>query len=93
MMSPVGSPTGGVKKPQRPGTLPPPSRRKTNKGLREEDIMKRKRKEKPILQVLLIAALAALLIALCGVAWVVYGMMRSSQHRQACRPSMGEMVG
>lgn len=58
MMSPVGSSTGGVKKPQRPGTLPPPSRRKTNRGLREEDIMKRKRKEKPILQVLLIAALA-----------------------------------
>ena len=58
MMSPVGSPTGGVKKPQRPGTLPPPSRRKTNRGLREEDIMKRKRKEKPVLQVLLIAALA-----------------------------------
>src|SRR5436309_16077641 len=58
MMSPVGSSTGGVKKPQRPGTLPPPSRRKTNRDLREEDIMKRKRKEKPILQVLLIAALA-----------------------------------
>jgi hypothetical protein len=58
MMSPVGSSTGGVKKPQRPGTLPPPSRRKTNGGLREEDIMKRKRKENPVLQVLLIAALA-----------------------------------
>jgi hypothetical protein len=58
MMSPVGSSTGGVKKPQRPGTLPPPSRRKTNRGLREEDIMKRKGKEKPVLQVLLIAALA-----------------------------------
>ena len=58
MMSPVGSSTGGVKKPQRPGTLPPPSRRKTNRGLLEEDIMKRKRKEKPVLQVLLIAALA-----------------------------------
>jgi hypothetical protein len=58
MMSPVVSPTGGVKKPQRPGTLPPPSRRKTNRGLREEDIMNRKRKEKPVLQVLLIAALA-----------------------------------
>ena len=58
MMSPVGSSTGGVKKLQRPGTLPPPSRRKTNRGFREEDIMKRKRKEKPVLQVLLIAALA-----------------------------------
>jgi len=58
MMFPVGSSTGGVKKLQRPGTLPPPSRRKTNRGLREEDIMKRRRKEKPILQVLLIAALA-----------------------------------
>ena len=31
---------------------------KPNRGLREEDIMKRKRKEKPVLQVLLIAALA-----------------------------------
>jgi hypothetical protein len=58
MVSPVGSSTGGVKKLQRPGTLPPPSRRKTNRGLREEDIMKRRRKEKPVLQVLLIAALA-----------------------------------
>jgi hypothetical protein len=58
MMSPVVSPTGGVKKPQRPRTLPPPSRRKTNRGLREEGIMNRKRKEKPVLQVLLIAALA-----------------------------------
>src|SRR5439155_2906654 len=58
MVSPVGSSTGGVKKLQRPGTLPPPSRRKTNRGLREEDIMNRKRKEKPVLQVLLIAALA-----------------------------------
>jgi len=58
MMSPVGSSTGGVKKLQRRGTLPPLSRRKTNGGLREEDIMKRKRKEKPVLQVLLIAALA-----------------------------------
>jgi hypothetical protein len=58
MVSQVGSSTGGVKKLQRPGTLPPPSRRKTNRGLREEDIMSRKRKEKPVLQVLLIAALA-----------------------------------
>src|SRR5437870_12179844 len=58
MVSPVGSSTGGVKKLQRPGTLPPLSRRKTNRGLREEDIMNRKRKEKPVLQVLLIAALA-----------------------------------
>jgi hypothetical protein len=58
MMSPVGSSTGGVKKLQRRGTLPPLTRRKTNRGLREEDIMKRKRKEKPLLQVLLIAALA-----------------------------------
>ena len=58
MMFPVGSSTSGVKKLQRPGTLPPPSRRKTNRGLREEDIMKRRRKEKPVLQVLLIAALA-----------------------------------
>src|SRR2546425_10595322 len=58
MVSRVGSSTSGVKKLQRPGTLPPPSRRKTNRGLREEDIMNRKRKEKPLLQVLLIAALA-----------------------------------
>src|SRR6266498_5156367 len=58
MMPPVGSSTGGVKKLQRPRTLPPLSRRKTNRGLREEDIMNRKRKEKPVLQVLLIAALA-----------------------------------
>src|SRR5882724_3151650 len=58
MVSPVGSSTGGVKKLQRLGTLPPLSRRKTNRGLREEDIMNRKRKEKPVLQVLLIAALA-----------------------------------
>jgi hypothetical protein len=58
MVSLVGSSTGGVQKLQRPGTLPPLSRRKTNRGLREEDIMKRKRKEKPVLQVLLIAALA-----------------------------------
>jgi hypothetical protein len=58
MVSSAGSSTGGVKKLQRPGTLPPPLRRKTNRGLREEDIMRRKRKEKPVLQVLLIAALA-----------------------------------
>src|SRR3989442_9350706 len=58
MVSPAGFSTGGVKKLQRPGTLPPPSRRKTSRGLREEDIMNRKRKEKPVLQVLLIAALA-----------------------------------
>jgi hypothetical protein len=58
MVSPVGSSTGGVQKLQRLGTLPPLSRRKTNRGLREEDIMNRKRKEKPVLQVLLIAALA-----------------------------------
>src|SRR6266496_2540046 len=58
MVSPAGFSTGGVQKLQRPGTLPPLSRRKTNRGLREEDIMKRKRKEKPVLQVLLLAALA-----------------------------------
>jgi hypothetical protein len=58
MVSPAGFSTGGVKKLQRPGTLPPPSRRKTNRGLREEGIMNRKGKEKPVLQVLLIAALA-----------------------------------
>ncbi len=58
MMSQVGSSTGRVRKLQRRGTLPPPARRKTNRGLREEGIMKRKRKEKPLLQVLLIAALA-----------------------------------
>jgi hypothetical protein len=58
MVSPAGFSTGGVKTLQRPGTLPPPSRRKTNRGLREEDIMNRKRKERPVLQVLLIAALA-----------------------------------
>ncbi len=58
MMSQVGSSTGGVQKLQRRGTLPPLSRRKTKRGLREEGIMRRKRKEKPVLQVLLIAALA-----------------------------------
>ena len=58
MMFPVGSSTSGVKKLQRPGTLPPPSRRQTKMGLRKEGIMRRKRKEKPVLQVLLIAALA-----------------------------------
>src|SRR5918994_3539159 len=58
MMSTVGASTGGVKKLQRRRPLPPPSRRKTKRSLREEGIMKRKRKEKPVLQVLLIAALA-----------------------------------
>jgi hypothetical protein len=54
----VGASTGGVRKLQRRRSPSPPARRKTNRGLREEDIMKRKGKEKPILQVLLIAALA-----------------------------------
>ncbi len=58
MVSQVGSSTSGVKKLQRRGTLPPLSRRNTNRGLREEGIMNRNRKEKPVLQVLLIAALA-----------------------------------
>ena len=58
MMSPVGASTSGVKKLQRRRPPSPPSRRKTKWGLREEGIMNRKRKEKPILQVLLIAALA-----------------------------------
>src|SRR6266540_2076891 len=58
MMSTVGASTGGVQKLQRRRPPPPPSRRKTKRSLREEGIMKRKRKEKPILQVLLIAALA-----------------------------------
>ena len=57
-MSPVGASTSGVKKLQRRRPPSPPSRRKTKWGLREEGIMNRKRKEKPILQVLLIAALA-----------------------------------
>jgi hypothetical protein len=58
MMSPVEASTSGVKKLQRRRPPSPPSRRKTKWGLREEGIMNRKRKEKPILQVLLIAALA-----------------------------------
>jgi hypothetical protein len=58
MMSTVGASTGGVRKLQRRRPPPPPSRRKTKRSLREEGIMKRKRKEKPVLQVLLIAALA-----------------------------------
>jgi hypothetical protein len=58
MMSPVWASTSGVKKLQRRRPPPPPSRRKTKRSLREEGIMNRKRKEKPILQVLLIAALA-----------------------------------
>ena len=58
MMSPVGASTSGVKKLQRRRPPSPPSRRKTKWGLREEGIMNRKRKEKPVLQVLLIAALA-----------------------------------
>ena len=58
MMSTVGTSTGGVQKLQRRRPPPPPSRRKTKRSLREEGIMKRQKKEKPILQVLLIAALA-----------------------------------
>jgi hypothetical protein len=58
MMFPVGASTSGVKRLQRRRPPSPPSRRKTKRGLREEDIMKRKRKGKPILQVLLIASLA-----------------------------------
>src|SRR6266545_410781 len=58
MMSTVGASTGGVQKLQRRRPPPPPSRRKTKRSLRREGIMKRKRKEKPVLQVLLIAALA-----------------------------------
>jgi hypothetical protein len=58
MMSTVGASTGGVQKLQRRRPPPPPSRRKTKRSLREEGIMKRNRKEKPVLQVLLIAALA-----------------------------------
>src|SRR5215831_18217368 len=57
-MSTVGASTGGVQKLQRRRPPPPPSWRKTKRSLREEGIMKRKRKEKPVLQVLLIAALA-----------------------------------
>jgi len=58
MMSTVGASTGGVQKLQRRRPPPPPSWRKTKRSLREEGIMKRKGKEKPVLQVLLIAALA-----------------------------------
>src|SRR5262249_32195491 len=58
MMSTVGASTGGVQKLQRRRPPPPPSWRKTKRSLREEGIMKRKGKEKPDLQVLLIAALA-----------------------------------
>jgi hypothetical protein len=58
MMSTVGASTGGVQKLQRRRPPSPPSRRKTKRSLRREGIMKRKRKEKPVLQVLLIAALA-----------------------------------
>ena len=58
MMFPVGASTSGVRRLQRRRPRSPPSRRKTKRGLREEGIMRRKRKEKPILQVLLIAALA-----------------------------------
>ena len=58
MMSPVGASTSGVKKLQRRRPPSPPSRRKTKWGLQKEGIMNRKRKEKPVLQVLLITALA-----------------------------------
>ena len=58
MMFPVGASTSGVRRLQRRRPPSPPSRGKTKRGLREEDIMRRKRKEKPILQVLLIASLA-----------------------------------
>ena len=58
MMFPVGASTSGVRRLQRRRPPSPPSRRKTKRGLREEGIMRRKRKGKPILQVLLIAALA-----------------------------------
>ncbi len=58
MMSTVGASTGEVQKLQRRRPPPPPSRRKTKRSLGEEGIMNRKRKEKPVLQVLLIAALA-----------------------------------
>ena len=57
-MFPVGASTSGVRRLQRRRPPSPPSRRKTKRGLREEDIMRRKRKGKPILQVLLIASLA-----------------------------------
>src|SRR5207244_9967709 len=58
MVSPVGASTGGVQKLQRRRPPPRPSRRKTKRSLQREGIMKRKRKENPVLQVLLIAALA-----------------------------------
>jgi hypothetical protein len=58
MMFSVGASTSGVRRLQRRRPPSPPSRRKTKRGLREEGIMRRKRKEKPILQVLLIASLA-----------------------------------
>jgi hypothetical protein len=58
MMFPMGASTSGVRRLQRRRPPSPPSRRKTKRGLREEDIMRRKRKGKPILQVLLIASLA-----------------------------------
>src|SRR6266508_6415005 len=58
MMFPVGASTSGVSRLQRRRPPSPPSRRKTKWGLREEGIMRRKRKGKPILQVLLIASLA-----------------------------------
>jgi hypothetical protein len=58
MMFPVGASTSGVRRLQRRRPPSPPSRRKTKRGLREEGIMRRKRKGKPILQVLLIASLA-----------------------------------
>jgi hypothetical protein len=58
MMFPTGASTSGVRRLQRRRPPSPPSRRKTKRGLWEEGIMRRKRKEKPILQVLLIASLA-----------------------------------
>jgi hypothetical protein len=58
MVSRVGSSTSGVRKLQRRRPPSPPSRRKTKRSLRREGIMKTKRKEKPLLQVLLITALA-----------------------------------
>ena len=58
MMFSVVASTSGVRRLQRRRPPSPPSRRKTKRGLREEGIMRRKRKGKPILQVLLIASLA-----------------------------------
>ena len=58
VMSPVGASTSGVRRLQRRRPPSPPSRGKTKRGLREEGSMRRKRKGKPILQVLLIASLA-----------------------------------